>query len=45
MEYQQYSELIGDIKTYGAEGTAFLEDGGGMELETVTLQFGAGFRF
>jgi outer membrane protease len=45
VEYQQYSEVIGDIEAYGAEGTAFLADGGGMELETATLQLGAGFRF
>ena len=45
VEYQQYSEVIGDVTAYGSEGGGYLEDGGGMELETVTLQLGAGFRF
>ncbi|HEY6000453.1 MAG TPA: omptin family outer membrane protease [bacterium] len=45
VEYEKYGELTGDVLVRSPEGAALYEDGGGMELETVLVRLGAGFRF
>jgi outer membrane protease len=45
VEYQTIPEISGDVTITGAEGNAFLGDGGGIALQTLSLTVGAGYRF
>jgi outer membrane protease len=45
VEYQKFDEIIGDVTESSPEGRFVYGDSGGMELETVMLLLGAGFRF
>ena len=45
VEYQNFDEIIGKVTETSPEGRFVYGDSGGMELETVMLLFGAGFRF
>ena len=48
VDYQKFDEIIGDITISGRElpqGPGVAPDGGSLELETVMLLFGVGYRF
>jgi plasminogen activator len=48
VDYQKFDEIIGDVTVSGEElpqGPGVAADGGSVELETVMLLFGVGYRF
>jgi outer membrane protease len=45
VEYEKYDEIIGDVTLATPEGRWTYQDSAGVEMETVLLLLGAGFRF